>query len=305
MRIVFIGAVEGSAAALQAICAANHRPVLVVTLPLEKAGAHSDFHDLGPIAATNGIDLLRIASSDDDACLRTIRGAEPDMILIIGWSQLIGAQMRALPPLGVLGFHPSALPRMRGRGVIPWHILTCQRQGGATLFWITDGVDDGPIAAQAVFAIDPDRITARTLYDRAVSEMVALLPPLLDRIRAGDRPSLPQDEALATVCARRRPQDGRIDWTRPATCVDRLIRAVGPPYPGALTHASDGMAICVSKARLHPRRGHFIGLPGQVQQVSDGVITIMCGDGDCVDLLAWNGSTPVRHSMLGVRDGVA
>ncbi|MGZ3218287.1 methionyl-tRNA formyltransferase [Paracoccus sp. T5] len=305
MRIAFVGAVEGSAQALQAICAAGHRPVLIVTLPQDQAGAHSDFFDLGPLAEANAIPLCRAARTDDEACLAAIRNAAPDLVLIIGWSQLVGAELRALPSLGVLGFHPSALPRMRGRGVIPWHILTEQRRGGATLFWIAEGIDDGPVAAQAVFDINPDHITARALYDRAVSEMVAMLPPLLDRLRAGDRPATPQDEAEATICARRRPQDGQIDWTRPAACIDRLIRAVGPPYPGAVTRMADGTAVRVSRARLHPRQGYFIGLPGQVQQVAGNVVTVMCGDGACIDLLDLNGRAPPRHSILGVCDGVS
>lgn len=306
MRSVFIGAVEGSAMALRAICAAGHPPALVVTLPLDRASAHSDFHDLGPIADAEGIALHRAARSDDTSCLAAIGAVAPDLVMVIGWSQLIGPALMAVPGLGVLGFHPAALPRMRGRGVIPWHILTGQRQGGATLFWITDGIDDGPIAAQTVFDIDPDRITARALYDRAVAEMVALLPPLLDRLAQGDRPATPQNEQDATICARRRPRDGRIDWTRPAACVDRLIRAVGPPYPGAMTDAPGGGCVTVTQARLHPRRGHFIGIPGQVQQVAPDAVTIMCGDGECIDLLAWQGDRPLaRHSVLGGSDGVA
>lgn len=302
MNIVFIGAVEGSAMALQAMCDAGHPPQLIVTLPLERAGAHSDFHDLGPVAAAQGIALHRTVRSEDADCLQAISDTCPDLVVIIGWSQLVGNAMMALPRLGVLGFHPAALPRMRGRGVIPWHILTGQRQGGASLFWIGHGVDDGPIAAQSVFDIDPDSIDARQLYDRAVAEMVALLPPLLNRLQAGERPATPQDEAQATLCARRRPQDGQIDWTHPAAAIDRLIRAVGPPYPGATTRTADGGPVTVTRARPHPKRGYFIGLPGQVQQIAENIVTVMCGDGQCLDLLEWQTDSAImRHAMLGAK----
>lgn len=298
MRSVFVGAVEGSAIALRALCRAGHPPDLIVTLPLEKSANHSDFADLGVLADEYAITLHRTARSDAPQTLQMIAALRPDLIVIIGWSQLVGAEFRALARLGVLGFHPAPLPRLRGRAVIPWQILTGQRQGGATLFWIDEGTDSGDIAAQSLFGIDPDTITARVLYDRAVSEMAALLPPLMDRLAAGERPAVPQDHARASICARRRPQDGVIDWSQPAEQIERLIRAVGPPYPGALTASSRG-PITVTAARLHPRPGYYIGLPGQVQEITDQVITVMCGDGFCLDLTGWQADAPpARHAML-------
>ena len=121
--------------------------------------------------------------------------------------------LHALPPGGELVLYPewdAALPRMRGRAVIPWHILTGQRQGGATLFWIDEGTDSGPVAAQAVFPIDPDRTTARALYDRSVGAMLALLPPLPDLPSAASSttslalsppPPSPLRQRLRTFCS--------------------------------------------------------------------------------------------------------
>lgn len=302
MKTVFIGAVEGSAVALRALCDAGCAPDLVVTLPLDRADAHSDFADLGPIAVREGIRLQRVARTDDPALMDALRDMSPDLIMIIGWSQLIGRELMDLPKLGVLGFHPAPLPKMRGRAVIPWQILTAQRVGGATLFWIDDGVDDGDIAAQAVFDIDPDRITARELYDRAVAEMARMLPPLVAQIAQGERPATAQDHDAATICARRRPEDGEIDWARPAAEIERLIRAVGPPYPGATTHDARGQTVKVTQAKLHPREDRFIGLAGQIQQIEGSTVTVMCGDGRCVDLLEWSGAEKLgRHAMLGSR----
>lgn len=302
MKTVFIGAVEGSAVALEAICAAGHCPDLVVTLPLEKAGNHSDFADLGPIAAAHGAPVLRVARSDDAGLMATLRDLAPDLVLIIGWSQLVGPEMLALPRIGVLGFHPAPLPKMRGRAVIPWQILTGQNQGGATLFWVAEGVDDGDIAAQAVFDIDPATIDARGLYDRSVAEMARLLPALLTDLAAGDRPARKQDDAEATICARRRPEDGEIDWSLTAAEIERLIRAVGPPYPGATTRDAKGRSVTVTKAGLTPQPGRYIGLPGQVQAFEGNLVTVMCGDGRCVDLIDWTGPDALnRHTMLGRR----
>ena len=297
MRSVLVGAVEGTAVALETLCAAGHAPALVVTLPPEKAARHSDFADLAAVATPAGIPLHHTTSTSSAATLAEIRAVAPDVILVIGWSQLVGAEFRSLAPMGVLGFHPSPLPRMRGRAVIPWQILTGQHCGGATLFWIDEGTDSGPIAAQALFGIDPDTITARALYDRAVGAMADLLPPLMDALATGARPTVPQDEAKATLCARRRPEDGRIDWVRTAAEIDRLIRAVGPPYPGAVT-GCNGASILVRSARPHSREGYHVALPGQVVNFTDGELTVMCGDGRCIDLTGWEGPRPPHHAML-------
>lgn len=300
MRTVFIGAVEGSVVALQAMCASGHRPELVVTLPIDKSGNHSDFADLGPVAGKYDVPVLRVARSDDPALMQRLRELSPDLIAIIGWSQLVGPDMLSLPRIGVLGFHPSPLPKMRGRAVIPWQILTGQTQGGATLFWVNEGVDDGDIAAQAVFTIDPQSIDARTLYDKAVAEMALLLPMLLDDLSEGKRPATAQDETAATICARRRPEDGEIDWTRPAAEVERLIRAVGPPYPGAVTTNAKGEVVTITAARMSAAPGRYIGLAGQIQSVDDGTVTVMCGDGNCIELIGWTGPEKLtRHAKLG------
>ncbi|GAB2208772.1 methionyl-tRNA formyltransferase [Roseibium sp. ROS1] len=303
MKTVFVGAVEGSLEALAAICAAGHAPALVVTLPPQLSGRHSDFADLAPTAEKYGVPVHHTARSDSEETLKVLREVDPDLILVIGWSQICGPDFRAIPRLGCIGFHPSALPRLRGRGVIPWTILVGETEAGATLFWLGEGVDDGPIAAQMRYDIDPETITARELYDRVRNAVSQMLPPLLTRIQSGEVPSEPQPESGVSICARRRPEDGLIDWSRSAAEIDRLIRAVGPPYPGAFTETSDGVMLTVTRARHCPHKGRYIGLPGQVQAVDGSVFTVACGDGQCLEILEWTGPDrcPGLHSKFSSR----
>ncbi|SDL79912.1 methionyl-tRNA formyltransferase [Aliiruegeria lutimaris] len=301
MKTVFVGAVEGSLAAFTAICGAGHVPDLLVTLPPDLSRRHSDFSDLVPMAEHFGVPVHFTKRSDSEETLEAIRAVQPDLVMVIGWSQICGPAFRAIPRIGCLGFHPSALPRLRGRAVIPWTILLGETTSGSTIFWLGAGADDGPIAAQSHYSIDPETITARDLYDRVLIALTEMLPPLLSRIKGGDIPSEPQPETGISICARRRPEDGRIDWTRPASEIHRLIRAAAPPYPGAFTQATDGTRITVISARLFPREGYYIGLPGQVQAIDGSNFTVACGDGRCLDILAWSGADhpPALHSKLG------
>lgn len=301
MRTVLIGAVKGSAAALEALCASGQAPDLIVTLPLDLSHRHSDFADLGPPCKKNGIPVHRTAKSEAPETLDLIASVRPDLLLVIGWSQLCGPALRELPRIGSLGFHPSALPRLRGRGVIPWTILLGLEETGATLFWLGDGADTGPIADQRRIQVDPERETAASLYAKQIDALSQMLPPLVARIAVGDIPAVPQDDTQASVCARRRPEDGHIDWTKSAVEIERLIRAAGPPYPGAYTYDTDGNRLVFSLARPHPKPGYFIGLPGQVQAVNGKSFTVACGDSRSIDITSWHGagSPPKLHTILG------
>lgn len=301
MKTVLVGAVEGSGVALAAMCDSGHAPALVVTLPPELASRHSDFFDLGVQAADHGIPVHHTRNSNLPETLATIAAVKPDFVLVIGWSQLCGPEFRAIASRGTLGFHPSALPKLRGRAVVPWTILTGAEESGATLFWLAEGADTGDIAAQDVFPIDPDAETARSLYDRHMAALRRILPELLNKLAAGDIPRIPQDHSKATICAKRVAEDGLIDWLAPAEDIHRLIRAVGEPYPCAFTHDANGTQITIIAARLHSEPGKYIGLPGQVQEVGDHAFLVMCGDGVCIEITKWSGpeAAPKIHSKLG------
>src|SRR5690606_27646673 len=108
----------------------------------------------------------------------------------------------------------------------------------ATLFWLDEGIDSGPILLQELIDVAPYE-TARTLYVKHTETLARLLPAALDLIEIGNAPRIAQDHANASYCAKRVPEDGRIDWREPAQSVLRLIRAVSDPYPGAFTTYGD------------------------------------------------------------------
>ena len=301
MKIALVGAVESTRVAIEALDEAGHTPAMLVTLPRDLAHRHSDFVDLQPLAAEHGIPLHTTAKSNAPETIETLKAVAPDLMLVIGWSQLCNAEFRSIASRASLGYHPSALPKLRGRGVIPWTILQCEDRSGASLFWLADGADTGDIAAQELFDIDPDTETARSLYDKQMAALHRLLVKFMARFDAGETPRTPQDHSKATICARRTPEDGRIDWRDPAAKIERLVRAAGAPYPGAFTE-SDAQRVTITKARLAERQGVYIGLPGQVQAREADSFTVMCGDDQCLDILEWSGPSapPKLHSKLGL-----
>lgn len=301
MRLVLVGAVDSTKAALDAMIEAGYPPALLVTLTTDLAKRHSDFVDLEDAASGAGVPVYRTRKSDCPETQDKIRAVDPDIVLVVGWSQICGPDFLAIPKIGCLGFHPSALPELRGRAAIPWTILSGTDRAGASFFWIDEGTDTGDIAAQMIFPIDPETETARSLYDRQLEALKTLLVDLLAQLEQGTIPRRPQSHDKATWCARRRPEDGRIDWTRPVSEISRLIRAVGPPYPGAFSKMPDGSGtVTICNCRRDADGHRYLGLPGQIQSVTQDGFRVKCGDGACLIVENWSPSEwrPKLHQKL-------
>ncbi|MDI7864807.1 methionyl-tRNA formyltransferase [Rhizobiaceae bacterium n13] len=300
MRIVLVGALESTRVAMGTLIASGMPPVALLTLPPETLARHADSIDLGPLARENFIGVHYTNNVNSNETLHILSGIEPDLVLVVGWSQMCGPTFRAVARIGTAGFHPSALPKMRGRAVIPWTILTHQSETGSTLFWLGDDVDNGDIIVQHSFAVAEDE-TARSLYDRHMQQLRAMIPEAVAAIRSGSPPRTPQDHSQATYCARRSAIDGMIDWQRPAEDILTLVRAVGDPYLGAFTH-SGGATYFIDVAFPFADSHRYIGMTGQVQAHTDQGFVVRCGDGECVEVTSWrseDGSRPRRHDLLG------
>ncbi|MEA3063641.1 MAG: methionyl-tRNA formyltransferase [Sphingomonadales bacterium] len=276
LRVALLGAVRSTEVALRALADCGHVPALLFTLPLEKQGRHSDFVDLGPLAQELGVPLARVDDVNALEALAALRAAQPDLLLVIGWSRLCGAEFRAVARLGTLGYHPTLLPKMRGRAALAWTILLDLKRSGGTLFWMDEGVDSGPIAAQQAFDVPPGT-TLLGLIELQLAALAEMIPPLFAELEAGSIPSRPQDHEEATYLAVRRPADGEIDWASSAGEIERLVRAVTRPFPGAFARLGEREVVIWSARVVHYPQW-FASL-GQVFAYEDGVPVVRCGQG--------------------------
>jgi methionyl-tRNA formyltransferase len=167
----------------------------------------------------------------------------PDLVLSVFYRDLLPRPVLAAARLAALNLHPSLLPAYRGRAPINWVLVNGETLTGVTLHHMIGRADAGDVVGQRPIAIAP-RETALTLYRKVEDEGVRLLADLLPRVAAGTAPRLPQDESRASTFGRRRPADGRIDWSWPAARVDCLVRAVAPPWSGAFGEV-DGRAVLI------------------------------------------------------------
>lgn len=298
---MLVGAVEGSLRAWEAFeRSAQCTVAAVVTLPSSAAGRHSDFADLTSPARAAGAKVIETTNVNDPEVLLELTEVAPDYIFEIGWSQLCRNEFLAITPGRVVGYHPAPLPRLLGRAPIPWTILNSEPITAGTLFWMDEGTDSGDILDQQFFHVRPYE-TAHTLYENHMQALSRMLERTLTSLGEGRERRDPQDDRCATWGARRRPEDGRVNWQQPASDVLRLIRAAGKPYPGAFTNDSNGEIRLWSAEPCRAGR-HHVALPGQLIERSADGFSVMCGDGEAVRITNWSieeGRLPTLHSMFG------
>jgi methionyl-tRNA formyltransferase len=178
--------------------------------------------------------------------------------------------------------HGSLLPQFRGRAPTNWAVLHGATRTGATLHEMVAQPDAGPIVDQSAVPILPDD-TARQVFDKVTVAAEQVLWRSLPGLLAGNAPRLPNDISQGSYYGGRKPEDGRIDWTRSAREVHDLIRAVAPPYPGAFT-SLDGIPVRILRSWWCDAPGlPASGSPGAVA-VAGGRTFARCGDGRWLEL---------------------
>ena len=211
----------------------------IVTLPGPVDPLRSGQCSFDEAAEAHGAPLIETTDVNAPDTVAAVRALEPDVVFVVGWSQLVGAEFIDAARHGVFGMHPTLLPRHRGRAAIPWAILSGLGKTGVTLFEIVDPTaDSGPIVGQIEVPIAPDE-TATTLYERTAGAHVELVSAHAAELAAGGGPRIPQDPTRASAWPRRRPADGIIDWETRAPYLWDWVRAQTRPYPGAFTYLGE------------------------------------------------------------------
>ena len=275
MRLVWVSFDVVGRRCLEASVDVGGHVVGIVTLPGPVDANRSGQCRFDDVAERLGATLVETADVNADETLAAVSALEPDLIFVVGWSQLVREPFIALARTGVFGMHPTLLPRHRGRAPIPWAILTGLAKTGVTLFEIVDATaDSGPIVGQLEIAIAA-RETATTLFEKAVDAHVELIRTCLPQLIAGTAARLPQDARRASAWPRRTPGDGIIDWETRGRYLDDWVRAQTHPYPGAFTYVGDEKLVVWEARHIALDGGEPAGTV--VERRGEGVV-IACGE---------------------------
>jgi methionyl-tRNA formyltransferase len=202
---------------------------------------------------------------------------------------------------GAFNMHGSLLPKYRGRVPVNWAIIRGEHETGATLHEMVEKPDAGRIAGQEAVPIG-ENDTAREVFARVTEAAGKVLARALPALLDGTASLTPQDLARGSYFGGRKPEDGRIDWTRSAREVHDLIRAVAPPYPGAFTSLGEIPVRVLRSWWCDAPELPAKGSPGTVA-VADGRAFARCGDGRWLELreIQLDGQTPLQGAALAAR----
>ena len=230
MRIVFIGAVEFSLRALQYL--GEHGASVVGVCTLRQSTFNADHVDLSDYCTQKDIPCKYVEDIHAPTTLEWIARCRPDVIFCFGWSRLLRKPVLELAPLGVIGFHPAALPQNRGRHPIVWALVLGLSETASTFFFMDEGADSGDILSQRRIVIDPQD-DARSLYDKVVASAIEQIGEFVPQLAKRAYLRTPQDTSQANSWRKRSRADGVIDWRMSANSIHNLVRGLTHPYVGA------------------------------------------------------------------------
>ena len=230
MKILFIGTVEFSKIALQKLINLNVQVVGVCTK--EKSKFNSDYADLRPLCEKNKIPYKYVDDVNSKDNYNWIKSLNPDIIFCLGWSNLLKKDILTSAPMGVLGFHPSKLPKNRGRHPLIWALALGLKKSASTFFFMDEGIDSGEILSQKDFDI-LSTDDAKILYDKFVNIALLQIEEFLPQLEKKNYQTIKQNYEASNIWRKRVKTDGKIDFRMTSQAIYNLVRALTKPYVGA------------------------------------------------------------------------
>lgn len=268
MRIVFMGTPDFSVSVLEALVNAGHEIVAVYSQPPRPAGRGKKERPSPVQARAEALGLpVRYPLNFKEAEARAEFSAfEADIAVVVAYGLILPQAVLDAPRMGCLNIHASLLPRWRGAAPIHRAIMAGDAATGVCIMQMEAGLDTGPVLLRRETSIDAQDTTGQ-LHDRLSAMGATLIVEALDQIAA----LIPQvqSEDGVTYAAKIDKAEARVDWSKSATCVDRLVRGLSP-FPGAWCEVS-GERVKLLASRLADGSG-------AAGEILNG-FTIACGDG--------------------------
>lgn len=274
LRIVFAGTPEFAAAHLKALLGTDHQIVAVYTQPDRPAGRGQKLmpSPVKQLAVANAIPVLQPPSLKDAAAQAELAALEPDLLVVVAYGLILPQAVLDIPRFGCINSHASLLPRWRGAAPIQRAVQAGDAESGVTVMQMEAGLDTGPMLLKVRTPITADD-TGGSLHDRLAELGPPAVIEAIAGLASGTLMGEVQDDAQANYAHKLNKDEARIDWSRPAIELERLIRAFNP-WP--ICHSTLNEAPLKVLAGLI---GEGQGQPGEILAASKDGLTVACGSG--------------------------
>jgi methionyl-tRNA formyltransferase len=288
MRIVFVGSVEFSRRTLLHLLTIGADVVGVCTKKISNFNA--DHTDLSDICKDYNLPCLYVDDINSSESISWIKKKMPDVIFCFGWSKLLKKDFLELAPQGIVGFHPAALPKNRGRHPLIWALALGLEKTASTFFFMDVGADSGDIISQREVLISQSD-DAGSLYEKVCQSALVQINDFLPSLVSGVCDRMKQEEGQANSWRKRSFGDGKIDWRMSASSIDRLVRALSKPYVGA-DFEVNGQVVKLWKVAIVKGAPKNIE-PGKIYKLVSSAPVVKCGE-DAICLLSIEPSLDLR-----------
>lgn len=234
LKIVWVGFHEEGDLCIEKLYQNGFSVAALITLDEEASAKRSGVYDYSEVAKKYQIPLYRVTHINNADSLDIIKKHQPDLMFVIGWSQILSEEVLGAVP-SVVGTHASKLPHNRGSAPINWAIINGETSTGNTLIELAPGVDTGDILAQREFDIS-DYDSCKSLYRKVASTNAEMILELCESFLSGNVKRTKQDLGVGNLLPRRKPEHGKITWSDNAKVIYNFIRAQTRPYPGAFSY---------------------------------------------------------------------
>lgn len=274
LRIVFAGTPEFAAEHLKALLGSSYQIVAVYSQPDRPAGRGQKLtpSPVKLLAMQHEIPVLQPQTLRDPAAQAELAALKPDLMVVVAYGLILPQVVLDIPRLGCINSHASLLPRWRGAAPIQRAVEAGDAESGVTVMQMEAGLDTGPMLLKVSTAISADD-TGGSLHDRLATLGPQVVIEAISGLADGTLKGEVQDDSLATYAHKLNKDEARLDWSRPAIDLERLVRAF---HPWPMCHSTlNGDAIKVHAAAL----GDGQGAPGLILAADKSGLTVACGDG--------------------------
>ncbi|WP_372867758.1 methionyl-tRNA formyltransferase, partial [Pseudomonas sp.] len=224
------------------------------------------------LALQHAVPVYQPQTLRDPVAQAELAALAPDLLVVVAYGLILPQVVLDIPRLGCINSHASLLPRWRGAAPIQRAIEAGDSESGVTVMLMEAGLDTGPMLLKVSTPIAADD-TGGSLHDRLAALGPQAVLEAISGLASGTLVGDVQDDSLATYAHKLNKDEARLDWTRPALELERLIRAFHP-WPICHSTLSDA-ALKVHAAEL----GEGSGAPGSILAADKQGLTVACGQG--------------------------
>lgn len=286
-NVIFMGTPDFAVGTLKALLASDYTVQAVFTQP-DKPKGRGNAVQMTPVKETAleaGIPVYQPKRIREPENLEILKKYSPDVIVVVAFGQIIPEEILKLPPYGCINVHASLLPKYRGAAPIQWAVIDGEKESGVTTMRMDAGLDTGDMILKEAVPLEKNE-TGGSLFDKLSSTGAELLIRTLKELEEGRAVFEKQPaESPTPYAAMLKKQMGKIDWSRDAETIERLIRGLNP-WPSAYTCCrGKTLKIWEAQVEAEPDAENPSRLPGKnfcpgsIVQVTKQTLKIQTGKG--------------------------